>query len=604
MSYSHDRDNNTNSQSPFIVVDVNNKISDTKLQYLFTDILAQIVADTPEEINSALDLIDDYASKGKFLVGYFSFEAGCLLNGSVGNYDYPDMINIPAMNHLIWFGVFDKALPWYNNYPRDSYYLSKARPGLSLNEYKTNFNKIKRYILNGTVYQINYTFPVNYNFYGDVLTFFGDLRTSQQADYNFLFSFPEYKILSLSPELFFYKNRSHIWTKPMKGTMARDQNETIDKLNKKKLAGSIKNKAENAMITDILRNDFGKICETGSVKVEKIYEMEEYPTLYQMTSTVSGVLNSQVNFRKIFQALFPVASITGAPKYEATKLIHQLEKSPRGVYTGAIGIIQPDGQALFNVAIRTLSITDQRGTIGVGSGIVFDSRADSEYKESLLKQSFMNLKSPFLYIFETILFNGRVYILLELHLKRLCRSAIYFGFKYREKSMKTILENFKKKSIHHGKSYRVKLILFPDGNVSLETSSAIRLKKVYRIVIASSKVNSSDIFNYHKTNHRSIKDQEYKDAMVRGYDETLFLNEKNNLTECALHNICIFLKGRWVTPQLSSGLLPGVMREYLLQRSTISEKEIHLDELMKADKIVIINSVRGINKAVIDIPEK
>ncbi|MDH4262308.1 MAG: bifunctional anthranilate synthase component I family protein/class IV aminotransferase [Spirochaetia bacterium] len=575
-----------------IIVSIDNKITNKK-NYLFKDAAKTIIANNPSEIESALNLIDEYTNQGKYLCGYFSYEASCYLKG----------LHVSLLDNgmpMVWFGVFDNPILIQDEKVSNDYYLTEFKASKDFKNYSEGFKKIKKYIEDGVVYQINYTFGLHFSFYGDQTSLFYDLKQNQKSSYNFMFSFDDKHILSLSPELLFYKNNRKILTKPMKGTISRNSNPIIDQANKEKLRNSLKNKAENAMITDILRNDLGIICEHGTIQVEKYLEIEEYPTLYQMTSTVSGTLKKEIRYKEIFKAMFPIASITGAPKIEAMKKISEIENEKRGIYTGAIGIIQPNGEAIFNVAIRTLELNKSKGRICVGSGIVYDSDEIDEYNESLLKASFITLNKKEFYLFETMLFKHKKITLLNLHLERLKKSAIYFNFRYYEDKILTAINEIIVTCIQYNKNVRIKLKLYPDGKMQVEHKPVenIFLKKnqPYRLALSNEKINSKDVFNYHKTNLRQLKDEKYRGAIDLGFNEVIFINEKDEVTECCVHNIAMESGGRWYTPPLISGLLPGTFRQYLLNKKYLVERKISMDDLKKADKILLINSVRGFNQ--------
>lgn len=416
----------------------------------------------------------------------------------------------------------------------------------------------------------------------------------------------------------------------MKGTIKRGLNPQEDSDNAKRLQNSSKERAENAMITDIIRNDLGKICDYGSVEVVKKFEVEPYPTLFQMTSTVSGtVKNPQaVDFKSIFAALLPAASVTGAPKQEAVKHISRLETTQRGVYTGIIGFIDPDQNAIFNVAIRTLQLkntgTEKTGkykaSLGIGSGVVYDSEGQAELKECLLKSNFIfsanakqaqdnqktdnktkNTSGEF-YLFETMLLKNSKIRLKKLHLDRLKKSAKEFGFTYPEEEIcreLDLLTDLRKASPLKN-TWRIKLSLFSDGKFSLNKQEETFKKKRYRIIIAKSAVSSGNFFARHKTGYRKFFDQMSAEARRQGYDEVLFLNELGFATECCFHNIMVKINNRWISPPQDAGLLPGTMREYLLRKKILVEKDISLEEIKEAGEIAIMNSLRGINRAYID----
>jgi len=555
-----------------------------------------IAATAPGQIIPVIDKIDALAAEGKYLCGYFSYEACCLLNG-YGAKDLDCGEDFP----LVWFAVFDQpGVPGPEKTP-GQYYLSGPQILTDLEEYKDGFDRIQKYISSGKVYQVNYTTRAGFSVFGDPEALFYDLRKNQLSSYNFLITHGEKNILSLSPELFFYRNRDRIFTRPMKGTIARNPDPALDRANQQALQESPKNRAENAMITDILRNDLGRICQPGSVTVEKYLDIEEYPTLFQMTSTIGGQLKTGVGYGEIFRAMLPAASITGAPKYEAAKKIFEIEKTPRGVYTGVIGIIKPGGEAIFNVAIRTLEVNGTKGRIGIGSGIVHDSRAGEEYEESLLKMSFMSLNKKEFFLFETILFTRGGFTLLGRHLNRLQRSAAYFELEYPGKEILETLQNLKLNLAGKNTSFRIKLILFAGGKFTVEHHSFVKTprhkKKTFKVALSKDRIKAGNIFNFHKTNLRKIYDEKYARGLKLGFDEVLFFNENDQAAECCVHNIIFKINDKWYTPATRAGLLPGTFREYLLHKKFLVEKNLSPQDIKDAQRVCVINSLRGISEA-------
>ncbi|MDH4200952.1 MAG: chorismate-binding protein [Spirochaetia bacterium] len=571
---------------PFFLADIVHPLTQNKITGLFTDPETVLRANTPEDIQPVLKKIDEYSKKGKYLAGYISYEAGCIMAGLKVR-DLPE-------SPLIWFGVFSKPAPYEFLTSRGDYYFSALKEGIGNDEYAKAFHMIKSCISNGIVYQINYTFPLKFQLFGDTESFFYDLKVNQNSQYNFMIGFENQNILSLSPELFFYKNSDRIWVKPMKGTAGRSADKKEDRENRQNLLTSSKNRAENAMITDILRNDLGKICSNGTVNVDRFLDIEEYPTLYQMTSTVTGILEKDASYEKIFKALLPCASVTGAPKLEAIKQIRVLERENRGVYTGAIGMIYPDGEAVFNVAIRTMRLRNHNGILNVGGGIVHDSDLHKEHEEALLKSNFTRvLQKPF-YLFETMLLRNGKIRLCSLHLDRMRKSSKYFQFNFPEKDILTEFEKLKKRFTG---SHRVKLTLNPEGAFSITSEPVSIVKKIYKIRISKYQVSPENEFIYHKTSFRDTYDNEYKDALKNNFDEVLFVNNNGMVTECSIHNIIAKINSRWITPERSSGLLPGTLRQYLLDRSFLVEAPLMLKDILQAESVAVINSLRGINKA-------
>jgi para-aminobenzoate synthetase/4-amino-4-deoxychorismate lyase len=454
------------------------------------------------------------------------------------------------------------------------------------------------------------------------------LRARQPVDYGaFLHSEPGRRILSFSPELFFRIDDEvatrRIVTRPMKGTARRGRTTREDREIAEWLANDPKNRSENVMIVDLVRNDLGRVAQTGSVKVEQLFAVERYPTLWQMTSTVSAELRPEVGFHDVFRALFPCGSVTGAPKVRATQLISQLEDAPRGVYTGAIGFFS-SRQTVFNVAIRTLELDGARGTIGVGSGVVIDSDPAAEYRECLLKAEFLtgpahrttnpiSENAPIasqpdsFFLIETLLWDG-CYQLLEFHLDRLEDSAAYFDFSCDRAAVRAALEDHARPFAEAATSSprsprRVRLLVDADGGAQIGSEELVppgNPNRVVRVTISSVRTDSADATLYHKTTHRQLYNHAFEQAVRDGFDDVLFLNLKDEVTEGAISNIFVVKDGRWFTPPIECGLLAGVYRRHLLEtRPEIEQRVLSLGDLRTADAIYLCNAVRGLRRVII-----
>jgi para-aminobenzoate synthetase/4-amino-4-deoxychorismate lyase len=470
---------------------------------------------------------------------------------------------------------------------------------------------------------------------GNVAALYAWLRSRQPVDYGaFLHWQPGRQILSFSPELFFRidERGSHcggsregggrcggrrIVTRPMKGTAPRGRTTREDREIAEWLGSDPKNRSENVMIVDLVRNDLGRVAKTGSVNVDELFAVERYPTLWQMTSAVSAELRPDASFHDIFRALFPCGSITGAPKVRAMQLIAELEDAPRGVYTGAIGFFSPR-QTVFNVAIRTLELGDARGTMGVGSGVVIDSDPAQEFRECLLKAEFLTgpahrattpvaenvriVSQPDeFFLIETMLWDcshplGN-YPFLELHLDRLEDSAAYFDFPCDRAAVKAALEAHAR-GFAEGTPRKVRLVLEADGRSQI-TDKALSPRsgneRIGRVQIAEQRTNPADRMLYHKTTQRPLYARAFEQGARNGFDDVLFLNLCGELTEGAISNVFIETDGRWFTPPVECGLLPGVYRRHLLEtRPEIEERVLTLDDLRTADAIYLANAVRGL----------
>jgi para-aminobenzoate synthetase/4-amino-4-deoxychorismate lyase len=489
-------------------------------------------------------------------------------------------------------------------------------------EYAQRIATIHELIRAGDVYQLNFTVPFRVQMQGRVAAHYARLRTRQPVDYGaFLHWQTRRHILSFSPELFFRIENDgptrHIVTRPMKGTARRGRTTREDCEIAEWLRNDPKNRSENVMIVDLLRNDLGRVSRTGTVHADRLFDVERYATLWQMTSTVSAELRPEIGFHEIFRALFPSGSVTGAPKVRAMQLLAQLEDAPRGVYTGAIGFFSPQ-QTVFNVAIRTLELEGESetlyGTMGAGSGIVIDSDPAEEYSECLLKASFLtgpahrttnpNLVSQpdKMFLIETMLWE-RAYPFIELHLDRLADSADYFGFACDRARVKAALEEHARQ-FTDASPRKVRLLLIdPEGNLQIGSEPLLPKpdpQHICRVYIASRRTDPADPTLYHKTTQRPLYALEYLEAQRDGFDDALFLNLRGEVTEGAISNVFIEKDGKWFTPPIESGVLAGVFRRHLLQsRPEIEERVLHLNDLRQADGVYIANAVRGLRRVTI-----
>ncbi|MFN7018246.1 MAG: aminodeoxychorismate synthase component I [Fimbriimonadales bacterium] len=475
-------------------------------------------------------------------------------------------------------------------------------PTLTRCDYRRAIRRIREYIASGDVYQVNYSFRLRAPFAGDPFTVFREFYHAQPVPYAaYIDTGAQEVILSLSPELFFALDGESIVARPMKGTAPRGLTLEEDMQRARALRCSEKNRAENLMIVDMVRNDLGRIAKTGSVRVPKLFDTERYATLWQMTSTVEAQTNAPLS--EIFRALFPAASITGAPKIRATQIIHELETTPRGVYTGAVGVIFPNRRAQFNVAIRTIHYCRAMGQLeyGVGSGVVWDSEVQDEYQECLTKAQVILRPRPEFELLETMLWRaGHGYFLLEKHLQRLRRSAEYFGFDVDLETVRKRLDfpcgDDSLGPLAKQGRVRCRLMVNRWGEVRVEYAPLEPKPRLWRVVLASKPTDPNDVFLYHKTTYRKVYDQA-RAACPYG-DDVLLWNPRGEITESTVANVVVQLQGRLYTPPVSCGLLGGVYREHLLERGIIQERVITIDELHQAEAIYLINSVRGWVRAV------
>lgn len=573
--------------------------AENRQSLFFTDAVQILSTDCLDEIPAIFQSIDKALQSGYFVAGFLSYEAGYHFEPTAIRSTHSFIgCDVP----LAWFGIYREPLTWneFENSPSEPqlYNGDFAEPGevsvsVSQTEYCERIQQIRRYIEAGDLYQANYTVMVRQSWNGGAGMLFDKMMESQPVCYGALINTGVAYILSASPELFFRKQGSRIVVRPMKGTSRRGHDRAEDAERAEWLAADEKNRAENVMIVDLLRNDLGRICSTGSVEVTNLFAIERYPDLLQMTSTVRGNLRPGTSNYEIFRSLFPCGSITGVPKVRTMQAIRTLEGEPRGVACGAIGFFSPAGDAVFSVAIRTLTLREGECAMRVGSGVTYDSDAETEYAECLLKSKFLTRRPQRFELIETIRWAGD-FFLLDLHLQRLEDSAEYFNFRFDRENVRDQLRRFAA-SFEKNSCHRVRLLLSRSGSIAIASEPLTTLSTPALLLICPEKTDSSDTFLRHKTTWRPLYDRVLKDARARGFIDALFFNEQEEATECAIHNLMIAKDGKFVTPALSCGLLPGVYRRYLMSRHPeIKESIVTLEDILNADRIFIFNSIRGL----------
>lgn len=574
---------------PLILLDSISE-NDFGSSWRFNGHIETLQAHHPGEVLQVLARVEKSAAAGCHAVGFIAYEAAVALNK-----DLPSLPRIEGLP-LAWFAIFKERCATSANENTggefsDSLHLE---PDISLQDYLQNVERIRAYIASGDSYQVNYTFSMDGVFNGDPLTTYRRISHGQGASFNACIDTGRFCVISASPELFFSLKSGIISTKPMKGTARRGRWLEEDALQIAALKTSTKERAENLMIVDLLRNDIGKIAETGSVRVKSLFDVETYPTLHQMTSTVTAKVRGDVGLADIIAALFPCGSVTGAPKRRSMAIISELEKTPRGVYCGAIGYIAPGGEALFSVAIRTLLLDKEthKLSLGIGSGITNDSKAEQEYQECLVKSGFLFQPSEEFGLIESLKLENGSYLFLKRHLERLCSSARFFGFTVQLEAVKDALERYAEE---RAEVHKVRLLLSKNGEISL-TSELLPISAApLKFAISQRSVDSGDTFRYHKTTRRELLDFARKERA--DVDEVIFLNERGELTEGSYHNLLLKIGGKTLTPGRESGLLVGVMRQELLDCGEAFEATLFPDDLLKAEEIWLINSVRGVRRA-------
>jgi para-aminobenzoate synthetase / 4-amino-4-deoxychorismate lyase len=548
----------------------------------FRSPIAILTAHIPEQILPLLNKIQQQVDQGLHAAGFVSYEAAPAFDPALktGTTTFP----------LAWFGLYEQ--PETIDIPQFTSQSLQWLPSISQGQYRQAFDRIKTYIRQGDTYQVNFSFRLSTDFHQSPWHYFCHLIQAQNGRYGAFIETEEWAICCASPELFFRQDGQVIQGRPMKGTVARGMSFEGDRQLAQWLRNSAKNQAENVMIVDMIRNDLGRIAQVGSVQVSSLFDIEQYPTLWQMTSSVKGKTNA--NLSQIFQALFPCASITGAPKKRTMEIIHELEDTPRKIYTGTIGFITPARTAQFNVAIRTVLIDKASHTAeyGVGGGIVWDSQSGDEYEECCTKAKILTVAPPKFSLLESLLWTPEAgYFLLDLHLERLAQSAVYFDIPIALSAIREQLLH-----ITAPDRQKVRLLVSQQGNVTIESSPLIETRHPLNVCLAPSPVDSSHVFLYHKTTHRQVYQQ--AQAACPDYDDVILWNEKSELTESCLANLVVAIEGKHYTPPVSCGLLAGTFRSWLLQQGLIQERIIYAQELANA-QVFLINSVRQKREAIV-----
>jgi para-aminobenzoate synthetase/4-amino-4-deoxychorismate lyase len=545
---------------------------------------------TQKGVTAALAAVDEALAAGNYVAGYLSYEAG---------YGFETRLS-GRPEGALWFGVYGPpetvaadALP---QWLRGRAYGGPLEPDWDGGEYSSRFDQVKALIASGDIYQANLTLRAHFAFAGDPMALYAALRPAAGSRYGAYLDTGSQQLLSLSPELFFAVADGTIIARPMKGTAARQPDPASDAQARATLAASAKNRAENLMIVDLLRNDLGRIAAIGSVTVDDLFAIETYPTVHQMVSTIRARLRPEIGAAALLWALFPCGSITGAPKIRAMEVIADLETSPRGAYCGAIGWFGPDGSARFNVAIRTLTITNGRGELGIGGGIVQDSDCASEYAEALLKARYYEAARRPLELIETLRWSAAEgFVRLERHLDRIAASAALFGLVFDRARARDVLDEAtyalalpEQAPVAH----RLRLTLDESGEIACTTARLAPSKPVWTVALADRRLQSTDPLARHKINWREA----YDIAPPAGVDELAFLNERGELVEGARTNIFVARDGLLLTPPLESGCLAGVLRGELLADGRAQEAVLTAADL--AGEFYLGNSLRGLVKAV------
>lgn len=558
----------------------------------FVGLVRIVEANSAEEVMPVLREVEAAVALGLSAAGFVAYEAAPGLDSALSTWD-------SGSRPLAWFGLFEGSQLVFRKDLEAGLRrepggfvasLQDWKPSMQRSDYTGKVEQIKHYLASGESYQVNLTFKLLGGASRNNFGMFFDILSDYRLNYPSYLSTSKFTIISGSPELFFELSNERILTRPMKGTERRGHTIEEDDYFVEWLKVSEKNRAENLMIVDMIRNDLGKICEPGTVRVRSLFDVERYWTVLQMTSTVEGT--SSDSFAEIMAALFPCASITGAPKVRTMEIIKELEAAPRGVYTGCIGYLLPQGRAKFSVAIRTawVEADSSQAEYGVGGGVVWDSDADKEYEECLLKAGTLWTVVPEFDLLETMLWEGETgYFLLDRHLQRVAGSARYFGYPLEREAVEEKLRALE--ASMPGPRCKIRVLVGRDGAIEVQRSEIERAEntEAVKVEMSPNTVDSNDLFLYHKTTHRVV----YKKAMCGSKtNDVILFNERNEVTESTIANVVVDRGGKKLTPPVECGLLAGTYRDFLLKRGEIGERILRREDLLESSQIWLINSVQ------------
>ncbi len=546
----------------------------------FVDPVHHFVAEALDEVGDVIDAAEAAAKSGLWVAGFVSYDAGPAFDSAIRAHRDPS-------TPLVAFAAFADARPSRGPAGR-LFETGEWAPSDRQDQFEGSVRTIRERIAAGDTYQVNYTMRLHADFEGDPEGLFAALCRAQRADHLAFIDLGEAAVCSASPELGIRRVGRQVETRPMKGTRPRHPDPVTDRDLAEELLASEKDRAENTMIVDMARNDLGRIAEIGTVETTALHTVESYPTVHQLTSTV--VARTDATLRELFGATFPGASITGAPKVATSHIITELEREPRGIYTGAVGLIEPGGDAEFNIAIRTAWIDQRSGqaTYGVGGGIVWDSDETAEWNEAHDKARVLHRATRPFRLLETLGWDpGAGPILLDRHLHRLAESATHFGFDCDIEEVKRRLG-----AVRADTPRRLRVLLSPDGALEVQVLDPPANRTApWNLAVDSEPVASDDEFLRHKTTRRD----RYEDATSRfpDADDVILWNERGEITETTIANLVLEIDGEALTPKESSGLLPGTLRAELLANRRVRETVLTLADLDRADAIWAINSLRG-----------
>ena len=551
-------------------------------RYTFTQPIKELKTRDLSEVADLLAQVESYQEQGYYVVGYVSYEAAPAFEEKLAVHKSPLL-----GEYLLYFTVHDRmeTSPIPLTYEEVDL-PSKWREQTSAEDYEKAISQIHHHLRQGDTYQVNYTVQLKQDLSANPFAIYNRMVVEQEAGYNAYVEHDEMAVISMSPELFFEQNDRELTTRPMKGTTQRGVTDKEDLAQASWLEQDPKNRSENMMIVDLLRNDMNRISEVGSEHVERLCQVEQYSTVWQMTSTIKSQLRPDVDLVEIFRSLFPCGSITGAPKIATMEIIKELEPQPRGVYCGTIGLLLPKGRRIFNVAIRTIQLHQGRAIYGVGGGITWDSTWESEYREVHQKAAVLYRKQARFQLITTGKISQKQLLFEDQHLERLTKASRYFAYPFDPEDLRQKIEAECRACDSH-QDYRLRISLSKSGEIELSRQILTPLSPSFcKAKLYLQEANLQQAFTYFKSTHRP--------HLSIGKQEIIYHNAAGELLETSIGNLVLKIAGKFYTPHIRLGILPGIYRQHLLETGQVEEKVLTLADLNQAETIYGCNAVRGL----------
>ena len=551
-------------------------------RYTFTQPIKELKTRNVAEVADLLAQVESFQEQGYYVVGYVSYEAAPAFEEKLAVHKAPLLAE-----YLLYFTVHDSVETSPIPLAYDEVDLpSNWQEVTSAEDYEKAIAQIHYHLRQGDTYQVNYTVQLKQDLSANPFAIYNRIVVEQEAGYNAYVEHDDMAVISMSPELFFEQNGRELTTRPMKGTTKRGLNDDDDLKEAAWLEQDPKNRSENMMIVDLLRNDMNRISEVGSEHVERLCQVEQYSTVWQMTSTIKSQLRPDVDLVEIFRSLFPCGSITGAPKIATMEIIEDLEPQPRGVYCGTIGLLLPNGRRIFNVAIRTIQLYQGKAIYGVGGGITWDSTWESEYREVHQKSAVLYRKQARFQLITTGKISQKNLLFEEQHLERLRTSSRYFAFPFDLEDLRQKIEA-ECQTCAANQDYRLRISLGKSGEIEVDRQVLTPLSPSFcEAKLCLQEANLQQAFTYFKTSHRP--------NLNLGEQEKIYYNKSGELLETSIGNLVLKISGKLYTPPIRLGILPGIYRQLLLETGQVEERVLTLKDLARAEAIYGCNAVRGL----------